>query len=145
MIMHGDQAVYQTVTLTFVSTVFANCHEHYHLVITNCSFLSGCLSSSTSVFRFLANRYRRVTSVWLDLFNCLVTSSLSTIYWLCWPVPSVHHWLLVSGSFVLRQFVISWLFVSPSCLWSACALCVTWQSLRPSSNHHLSWRFITGD
>ena len=38
MIMHGDQAVYQTVTLTFISTVFANCHEHYHLVITNCSF-----------------------------------------------------------------------------------------------------------
>ena len=38
MIMHGDQAVYQTVPLTFISTVFANCHEQYHLVITNCSF-----------------------------------------------------------------------------------------------------------
>ena len=38
MIMHGDQAVYQTVTLTFISTVFANCHKQYRLVITNCSF-----------------------------------------------------------------------------------------------------------
>lgn len=74
-----------------------------------------------------------MNSIWLGLFNCLVTSSLSTSYWLCWPV----HQFITGCLTVCLLFFVSLSSVGDWLVRLVCDQPVLCVSLDSRSDRHL--------